>query len=326
MDGRWHEGPPGLRTTLPRVLDDGLLADWCLRHLGGPVERVLFRSGFLSEVVGVELSTGLRAVVKARPFQPRIAGCVQVQAALADAGFPCPKPMTGATRLNGMTITAETAVAGGGPLPADAGAAPFAALLARLIESAPSPAAVSSLAPSPPWAGWDHPGRRLWPDLDEHGQDLNLVAVPEWVDDAARRVRERLTSTRGRLRIGHGDWESQNIRWTGRDPLVVHDWDSVIAQPEAAIVGLAAAMWPSEVGSDETASVAQTDEFITAYQLEAGREWDHSEIRDAWAAGLWDRLMYVKQDAAEGGSQQHDRLATEIEERLDRAALAYRHL
>jgi hypothetical protein len=122
--------------------------------------------------------------------------------------------------------------------------------------------------------------------------------------------------------IGHGDWESQNIRWTGRDPLVVHDWDSVIAQPETAIVGLAAAMWPREEGPDVvTASVAQTDDFITSYQHQAGRDWDRWEIRDAWAAGLWVRLIYAKQEAAEGGSQQLDRLATEIDERLDRAAL-----
>jgi hypothetical protein len=162
----------------------------------------------------------------------------------------------------------------------------------------------------------------LWPDLDEHGQDLNLAGGPEWVDDAACRVRERLTSTLERVCIGHGDWESQNIRWTGRDPLVVHDWDSVIAQPETAIVGLAAAMWPREEGPDVvTGSVAQTADFITSYQLQAGRKWDRREIRDAWAAGLWVRLIYAKQEAAEGGSQQLDRLATEIDERLDHAAL-----
>jgi hypothetical protein len=303
------------------VLDDALLADWCLRYLGAPSERVLFRSGFLSDVVGVELSSGLRAVVKARPFQPRHAGCVQVQAEMARVGFPCPEPLTVATRIHDMTITAEREVPGGSPLPTEAGPAPFAALLARLIASAPAAAVVSSLMPSPPWTAWDHPGRRLWPDLDEHGQDLNIVGGPKWVDDAARRVRERLTSTRARICIGHGDWESQNIRWTGRDPLVVHDWDSVIAQPEAAIVGLAAAMWPSEEGSDVTASVSQTADFIDSYQLQVGREWRRSEIRDAWAAGLWDRLMYVKQDTAEGGSEHVDRLATEIEERLDRAAL-----
>jgi len=303
------------------VLGDALLADWCQRYLGVPLNRVLFRSGYLSDVVGVELSSGLRAVVKARPFQPRIAGCLQVQAALAGVGFPCPEPLTVATRVHSMTVTAETEMPGGSPLPTEQGAAPFAALLARLIASAPAPAAVPSLMPSPPWTGWDHPGRRLWPDLDEHGQDLNIVAGPEWVDDAAGRVRERLTSTLGRVCIGHGDWEPQNIRWTGRDPLVVHDWDSVIAQPETAIVGLAAAMWPREGGSDPIASVAQTDDFITSYQRFADREWEALEVRDAWAASLWLGLVFAKQEAAEGGSQQLDRLAGEIDERLHRAAL-----
>jgi Ser/Thr protein kinase RdoA (MazF antagonist) len=264
-------------------------------------------------------------VVKARTFQPRIAGCLQVQSALARAGFPCPEPLTAATRVHDLTVTAETEVPGGSPLPIEAGAAPFAALLARLVESAPAPAAVHDLAPSPPWAGWDHPGARVWPDLDEHGQDLNRIAGLEWVDDAARRVRERLTSTPGRIIVGHGDWESQNIRWTGRDPLVVHDWDSVVAQPETAIVGTAAAMWPREDGSDFIATVAQTVDFITSYQRFADREWEASEVRDAWAAGLWVGLVFAKQDAAEGGRQHADRLAGEIDERLHRAGLTSTH-
>jgi hypothetical protein len=53
--------------------------DGCLRYLGAPLDRVPFRSGFLSEVVRVELPGGLRAVVKARPFQPRIADRLQVR-------------------------------------------------------------------------------------------------------------------------------------------------------------------------------------------------------------------------------------------------------
>ncbi len=303
------------------MLDDALLDRWCRQYLGEPPDRVLFRSGFLSEVIGVELTGGLRVVVKARPFEPRIVGCVQVQRALADAGFPCPEPLTPATRVDGMTVTAETEMSGGSPRPTDAGAAPFASLLARLIASAPAVTAVPNLTPSPPWAGWDHAGRRLWPDLDEHGHDLNLVDVPRWVDDAARLVRDRLTSTLEPGWIGHGDWEPQNIRWSGSDALVVHDWDSVIAQPEAAIVGLAAAMWAREDGSDPIASVAQTADFITSYQRAAEHAWDASQIRDAWAAGLWVGLTFAKQDAAEGGSEHADRLATEIEERLDLAAL-----
>jgi Ser/Thr protein kinase RdoA (MazF antagonist) len=282
---------------------------------------VVFRSGHVSEVLGVELSGGQQVVVKARPFQPRITGCLRVQAELADAGFPCPRPLTAATRVRDLTITAETSMPGGEPLRSEDAGAQFASLLARLVEAAPEFSSVPDLTPSPPWTGWDHPGRRIWPDIDEHGDDLNEATGPEWLDDAARRVRERLTRTPRPSRIGHGDWESQNIRWTDGTPLVVHDWDSVIAQPETAIVGLAAAVWPREDRPDQLASVAQTADFISSYQHVTGREWDSFEVRDAWAAGLWVRLFDAKQEAAQGGGPQLDRLAIEIEERLDRAAL-----
>jgi hypothetical protein len=101
----------------------------------------------------------------------------------------------------------------------------------------------------------------------------------------------------------------------------VHDWDSVIAQPETAIVGMAAAVWPRDGRPDDGASVAQTADFITSYQHMAGREWNTSEIRAAWAAGLWVQLFDAKQDAAKGGGPQLDRPASDIDERLDQAAL-----
>jgi hypothetical protein len=306
------------------VLEDVFLADWCGRYLGARPARVLFRSGHLSEVIAAELADGRRVVVKARPSDPRIAACTAVQGHLARAGFPCPEPLTVPVQDGGLTVTAEVLVPGGGQLPADGGAAPFAALLARLVSSAPSPSAVPSLAPSPPWTGWDHPGSRLWPDWDDYGRDLNSTPGPAWVNDAARGVRERLRASAGPARIGHGDWESQNIRWTDGQPLAVHDWDSVIAQPETAIVGLAAAVWPAGGTPGGDATVRQSEEFIASYQRAAGRHWTEPEVQDAWAAGLWVRLFNAKKDAADGGGPQLRRLAGEVSERLARAGLSER--
>jgi hypothetical protein len=101
----------------------------------------------------------------------------------------------------------------------------------------------------------------------------------------------------------------------------VHDWDSVVAQPETAIVGLAAALWPAAGAPGEAAAVAQSAEFIASYQQAAGRRWAEREVQDAWAAGLWVRLFNAKKDAADGGGPQLDRLAGEIGERLALAAL-----
>jgi hypothetical protein len=305
------------------VPDDAFFADWCDRHLGARPARVLFRFGHLSQVVAAELADGRRVVIKARPSGPRLAGCAAVQRHLARAGFPCPEPLAGPVPGGGLAVTAEALIPGGTQLPADGGAAPFAALLARLISSAPSPADLPSLAPSPPWAGWDHPGPRLWPDRDDRGRDLNSTPGPAWVDDAARSVRERLRACAAPARVGHGDWESQNIRWTAGQPLAVHDWDSVIAQPETAVVGLAAAVWPAAGAPGEAASVSQTEDFIAGYQRAAGRRWTEPEVQDAWAAGLWVRLFNAKKDAADGGGPQLDRLAREVDERLTRAAIAH---
>jgi hypothetical protein len=299
------------------VVDDTALGEWCHQHLKDGLEAVLFRSGHLSEVVRVQLTSGRQVVIKVRPYDPRLTGCLAVQDRLARTGFPCPAPLTGVTRLGVLAVTAETAIPGGGQLSAKAGAAPFAALLARLIDSAPDPSRIPTLAPSPPWTGWDHPGALLWPDADDEGRDLNALSGPAWIDETARRVRDRLTVGRASVRIGHGDWESQNIAWVSGVPLAVHDWDSVIAQPEACIVGLAAAVWPAT----GTASVAQTEDFIASYQVATARVWTQSEVQDAWAAGLWVRLFNARKDAARGGGRQLDSLEGEVDERLACAAL-----
>ena len=101
----------------------------------------------------------------------------------------------------------------------------------------------------------------------------------------------------------------------------MHDWDSVIAQPETAIVGLAAAVWPAAGAPGEAATVAQSADFIASYQQAAGRQWTGQEVQDAWAAGLWVRLFNAKKDAADGGGPQLDRLVGEISDRLTLAAL-----
>ncbi len=304
------------------VLTDEMISAWSRGALGAGFDRVLFRRQHLSQVVAVELTDGRRVVVKARPFEERLAGCVAVQAALAEAGFPCPAPIAEPARIGGHAVTAETLIADGDLLPPASGSGPLAGLLAQLIDTAPPVESVPSLSPSPPWTGWDHPGARLWPDRDDRGQDLNQANGPRWIDDAAQQVRRQMRSHHSPARIGHGDWESQNIRWRGGDqPLAVHDWDSVIAQPEEAIVGLAAAVWPAAGLPDEAASIAQTDEFISAYQIAAGRTWSGRQVQAAWAAGLWVRLFNAKKDAAAGSGPQLDRLANEISERLARAGL-----
>src|SRR5258708_37215530 len=139
--------------------DPAPVRDWCARWLGAEPDRVLFRKGHLSAVVGLRLRDGRPVVLKVRPPAGRIAGCVAVQRHLFAHGFPCPEPLAGPAPLGDATATAEALVPGGRMLEraGDAHAA-LAALLADLVRLAPSPAGVPSLEPAPPWVGWAHGG------------------------------------------------------------------------------------------------------------------------------------------------------------------------
>ena len=262
----------------------------------------MFRSGYLSTVIGLRLADDREVVVKIRPDSPRIAACVDVQRRLFQVGYPCPRPLTGAVAFGGDVATAEAYVPGGALLPsADHAALAFAEAFARLIKLAPRPDEVSTLDPPPSWAAWDHAGDGLWPCPDESDVDLNGVGGAEWIDDAGRRASDRLRAGESGAVIGHCDWLAGNLRWSGDALLVVHDWDSVTVESEEVLVGFAAALY-SSVSADEPATVEDTERFLLAYRQARGREFSADELQRAWAAGVWTRAYDAKYQDAVGGS------------------------
>lgn len=278
----------------------GDLAAWCAEHLDVAPSEVLFTTGHLAFVAGLRLADGRRVVVKVRPGFPGLAQCVLIQQSLAEQGFPCPRPLAGPAPLGAYTATAEDLVSGGSLLsPTAPGAVDaYAALLASLVRAIPDTAALKPFDP-PPWVHWGHSFEGVWPPPDDVDENLNARPGPDWVDDLGSRVRARLSSLDLPLHVGHGDWEAQNLRFDGADPYVVHDWDSAVLLPEAAIAGHAAAVWTagSDAGEpDVDASAA----FLAAYQRAAGRAFTAEEVEVAWAAGLWTRLFNVKKWSPHG--------------------------
>src|SRR5215469_11821823 len=131
------------------------LAKWCGEYLRSTPVDEIFRSGYLSRVIGLRLADGRAVVVKVRPDSPRIAACVEVQRRLFECGYPCPEPLTAAVPFEDRVATAEAYVSGGADLPsAGRSAWAFAEAFARLVKLAPKPAEVSTLDPAPSWAGW----------------------------------------------------------------------------------------------------------------------------------------------------------------------------
>ena len=276
------------------AVDPASLAAWCTDHLGSAPEAELFRSGHLSTVIGLHLADGREVVVKVRPASPRIAGCVEVQRRMFESGYPCPQPLGGPAPLGIAMATAESYVPGGAVLPpAEQVARLSAEAFARLIALAPRPAEVSSLDPAPSWASWNHGEAGLWPRPEGAEFDLNEVDGPEWIDRAADRARDRLRAGEWDAVIGHCDWLADNVRWNGDELLVVHDWDSAIADSEAVLVGFAAALY-STVSPDELATVEETDRFFNAYFHARARAFGADELQRSWAAGVWTRAYDAK--------------------------------
>ena len=280
---------------------------------------MLFKAGHLSAVVGLRLADGREVVVKARPPAERLEACVRVQRHLWAAGFPCPEPLAGPAPLGALSATAEAFVPGGAPLePGPDSPGLFAGLLARLVRLAPPVASLPTLEPAPPWVGWDHGEAGPWPRPDDRDADLNAHLGPAWLDEAGRRVRRRLRRlAAGPAVVGHADWESQNLRWAGRRPHAVHDWDSVVARPEAAIAGAAAAVFAATGAPATEATLGQTEAFLAAYEEARGLAFGDGERQACWAAGLWVRAFNAKKETLDGGGGPVlERLAGEVAERL----------
>ena len=259
----------------------------------------MFEKGYLSQVLGFELEDGRRIVVKVRPWAERLLACAEVHASLFLTGYPCPRPISATEQLAGWAVSAESLVQDQEQLALGSDSPRlFADALSWFLREAPQLPRPSTLNPSPPWTDWDDRGRQvLWPEPDDP-RDTDLNPLPRtWVDAAASTVRTFLLEVSDKQPVvGHLDWYSANLGWRDRKLVAVFDWDSVGAQPEACVAGLAAAVWPATGGAGEEATVEQSEQFLEHYA--GGRQWSDAEMRTAWAAGVWVRCFDAKKAEA----------------------------
>jgi Phosphotransferase enzyme family len=283
---------------------------WCRGFLGARPVAVLFVVSHLSEVVGVRLADGREVVVKRRvDGSGRSRTCVAAQRLLAEHGFPCPMPLTGAVIDDGSAVHAEQFV-GGGELETEdspAAAEKSAVLLADLVRRLAS-VDLDPPLPNPEWVQWD-----ALPDRQAK------AAVPTWIEDTTIRVQAKLAACDLRPVLGHADWEAQNMRWQGDTPLAVHDWDSLAWLSEAALAGTAAGVFVSH-GNPTLAPVESSTAFLHAYEAARGVRFSSDETEIAWAASMWvalhnarDELIYNRPKVS------YDQLEAQHIERLTRA-------
>ncbi len=253
----------------------------------------------MSAVFGLQLADGTDIVIKARAGDGRAASCVAAQQWLAENGFPCACPRTPVSRVGPLAVHVEEFRAEGEVLPGDTPevAVRCAEVLARLMAGL-ADLAVAPPLPNPRWVRWDHADSGLWPaiaSLDAKDQEL----VPGYLTDIAGRARRRLLSAGLPCVLGHADFEAHNLRWLDDRIWVVHDWDSLAWQPEAALVGAASTVFP-KLGPARLAPIESTEAFLAAYQDARGRWFTAAEQEVAWAAGLWPVAHDIRWEALHG--------------------------
>ena len=284
--------------------------EWCQAFLGARPVAVLFRAGYLSEVVGVRLADGGEVVVKRRVDESGRAGrCVTAQRLLAEQGFPCPMPLTDVIVSEGVAVHAERLVPGGELETKDTpeAAARSGRLLADLVRRLAA-LDLDPPLPNPEWVRWDAmPGRDA------------AAAVPVWIEDSIRLVRAKLAGCDLPPVVGHADWEAQNMRWRHGKPHVVHDWDGLAWLPEAAIAGSAAGIFANH-GKPALALFESSEAFLQAYESERGARFSPYETEIAWAASVWEALHNARDELTYNRPKlSYEQLKAQRVERLARA-------
>lgn len=308
----------------PRVLPPAWLVEWSQVHLGSRAERLLFDARPLSDAFGVRLADGREVLVKARPTDgSRAHACVEVQKRAAAAGLPCAAPLTDATERDGRTIHAEEWRPGGSVRQDDGleHAAQAAQVLAAVMRvTLTVNLSLRSFLPNPVWVRWEHSGSGAWPRFDpvDAQQACTGIELPQWLEEIQRRIQARLRRASLPLVVGHVDWEAQNLRWEGHTIHTVHDWDSLAALPEAAVVGAAAGAFAS-TDIPTLAPMASSEAFLSAYEEAAGRRFTSDEVEVAWAASMYPAAHNARGEVLfENPRVAGDALRGQAEERLRR--------
>ncbi|PYE55702.1 phosphotransferase [Deinococcus yavapaiensis] len=253
----------------------------CERFLGARVTTRLFHRVSVGSVHGVRLSDGREVVVKLhRAFAPfrYLKALNELQAHVADAGFPAPKPLAPPARLPNGSATFEASLARGDPPDPDRPEhlALMASGLAWLVELCEP---FASRAEFEPWLARRRDG--LWPI--PHDARFDFVATAQgaaWIDTLARRARALLDADPGRRVIGHHDWRREHLRVRQGRLCAVYDWDSVGRFAEPVLVAGAARTFTvdwSRVGQRQYPTLEQMHEFLDAYETARGRPFSRDE-------------------------------------------------
>ena len=278
-----------------------LLNSYCQQKFSSEILSCTF--AYLSVVATfvVQLHDLLSIVLKAYSSQQTLSSLhasLQVQQAMAEAGFPCPQVIQFPQQIGVTILTAQTFCDDNHILakssPEDNSPVghqrshpnnittvrrTMAQHLAQLIQQ------------SKPYLGQDLPlwmelrSPKLWPQPHNVLFDFEKTAAgAEWIDEIAQPAKQILWTATGPLVVGHADWSLQNMSFSQDKLICVYDWDSLRMGLEPCFVGGAARLYRHDwrIGPPKTAiSVAEVHDFIRTYEIARKQSFTRREHRSA---------------------------------------------
>lgn len=261
---------------------------FCREHAATTPSSVLHFELSVGAGLGLLMDDGRRAALKVHSGarQPEyLLAIARIQDALADAGLPCPRPLSTVAPLglgHGMLeeyLGGEYADAHD---PAIRGE--MARGLALLLRTGRDIDATAVLPRG------IIPRGGTFPELPSAlfgttGGTGALVGYHR-VGAAARRVLDRSVDE---LIAGHCDWTVKNMRFAGGSIAAIYDWDSLYRGREVEFVGLAAAVFPMtwDIEVRRAPSLEEMDAFIGEYERHRGGAFDPERRRHVAAAATW---------------------------------------
>ena len=233
-------------------------------------------------VFGVRLEDDVRVAVKAQSRALDVETLLVVTSAqtrLADAGFPCPRPLVRPAPLCATLATAETWHDGSRGDFDDAAVvfssahayAEHVRFLRANVDALPSTIAGQQWPPRPHNV------------LFDFSRDAEGAA---WIDAIALRARERLAV--GEAVVGHSDWSSKHVRFDADRVVATYDWDSLRRGREPVLVGFAAGCHHVELDSAHPwrAEPDRVRAYVAAYERARG-PFSPAEMDAALAAAVY---------------------------------------
>jgi hypothetical protein len=279
-----------------------------LSELEPDAEEVFFFGASVGALFGVLRRDGSRVAIKQHKRigeEAYFDEVQQVQAALADAGFPAPRPLG-----HRGPVTWEEWLDDGEFR--DAHEPDVRRAMARELVRFHRLARETGLRPRNSFL---RPAGGLWGKPHNALFDFEATAGGAgWIDEIGAAARVVVDACAGDEVVGHADWSAKHLRFDASlHATALYDWDSVTTDREPALVGNAAGSftYTEELGREIVMwpTVDESFAFVADYEAERGAPFAVGGRAAAYAACVYLRAYAARCHHAVGGDARDTGLA-----------------